>query len=110
MKQRLTNGLFCFILYKMRQTPSVKSSMNGLYRTIFPLLATALMSLGLSTCGDNVVSSRRDTDTTKIGPQLTIPESIFEFGYVPQYSTISHVFWLHSTGDDTLRILKIVPG
>ncbi len=43
-------------------------------------------------------------------PGLTIPDSIFEFGYVPQHSTISHVFWLHSTGTDSLKILNVKPG
>lgn len=43
-------------------------------------------------------------------PALTIPESIFDFGYVPQHSKISHVFWLHSTGTDTLKILNVKPG
>ena len=43
-------------------------------------------------------------------PRLTLPESEFDFGYVPQNSTISHVFWLMSDGDDSLKILKVVPG
>jgi hypothetical protein len=44
------------------------------------------------------------------GPGLTIPDPTFDFGYVPQNSTISHVFWLHSTGDDSLKIIKVSPG
>lgn len=43
-------------------------------------------------------------------PQLTIPESIFDFGLVPQNSTISHVFWLYSTGTDSLKIANVRPG
>lgn len=43
-------------------------------------------------------------------PQLTIPNSIFSFGYVPQNSKVTTMFWLHSTGDDSLKILKVVPG
>ena len=43
-------------------------------------------------------------------PKLTIPESIFNFGYVPQNSKISHIFWLHSTGNDSLIIKKVKPG
>ncbi len=43
-------------------------------------------------------------------PRLTIPESVFKFGYAPQNSKISHPFWLYSTGDDTLKILKVKPG
>lgn len=43
-------------------------------------------------------------------PAMTIPESVFDFGYVPQHSKISHVFWLHSTGTDSLKIIKVKPG
>ncbi len=43
-------------------------------------------------------------------PRLTIAESTFNFGFVPQHSKISHDFWLFSTGDDELKILKVVPG
>ena len=43
-------------------------------------------------------------------PKMSIPNSIFDFGFVPQNSKISHVFWLHSTGTDTLKILKVTPG
>lgn len=49
--------------------------------------------------------------TSAIGaPRLTLPESSFDFGFVPQNAKVSHVFWLHSTGDDTLKILKVIPG
>ncbi len=43
-------------------------------------------------------------------PKMSIPNSIFDFGFVPQNSKISHIFWLHSTGTDTLKILKVTPG
>ncbi len=48
--------------------------------------------------------------STYAAPRLVLPVSTFDFGYVPQNSGISHVFWLKSSGDDTLRILKVVPG
>lgn len=44
------------------------------------------------------------------GPRMTIPISSFSFGYVPQNATVSHGFWLHSEGDDSLRIIKVNPG
>ena len=43
-------------------------------------------------------------------PHLSIREPVFDFGYVPQHSKISHVFWLQNTGNDTLKILKVQPG
>ncbi len=80
-------------------------------RLMIPLLGVAALSLWLSACSNDPVSSDgRKVGTVEIGPRLEFSEESFEFGYAPQQSTISHVFWLHSTGDDTLRILKIVPG
>jgi hypothetical protein len=43
-------------------------------------------------------------------PILVIPQSEFDFGYVPQSAKISHDFWLYSRGTDTLKILKVNPG
>ncbi len=43
-------------------------------------------------------------------PRLMIVEDAFDFGFVPQHSKVSHVFWLRSTGDDSLKILKVQPG
>ncbi len=44
------------------------------------------------------------------GPMVQIPEATFNFGKVPQHVKISKTYWVKSTGDDTLRILTIVPG
>lgn len=44
------------------------------------------------------------------GPQVHVPDSTFDFGKVVQNVTVSHSFWIHSVGDDTLRITRIVPG
>jgi hypothetical protein len=49
-------------------------------------------------------------DTSILGPRLHIPEAEFNFGYTYQNSKISHAFWLCSMGDDTLKIVKVVPG
>lgn len=43
-------------------------------------------------------------------PRLTLPESVFNFGYAPQNSKISHTFWMYSTGDDSLKIISVKPG
>lgn len=48
--------------------------------------------------------------TLSAAPRLEIPETTFNFGYAPQHAKISHDFWLRSSGDDTLRILRVVPG
>jgi len=44
------------------------------------------------------------------GPHLSLPDSVFNFGYVKQGATVSHTFQLCSTGDDTLKIIMIRPG
>lgn len=43
-------------------------------------------------------------------PQLTISENKYDFGSIPQHVSVSHTFWLKSTGSDTLRIIKVIPG
>ncbi len=43
-------------------------------------------------------------------PKLTVSQAEFDFGYVPQQSKVATVFWLKSTGEDTLRITNVVPG
>ncbi len=50
------------------------------------------------------------TGSLQSAPRLILQESSFDFGYVPQGARISHVFWLKSAGDDTLKILKVMPG
>jgi len=50
------------------------------------------------------------TGSALSAPRLVLEESEFNFGFVPQNSKISHVFWLKSAGDDSLKILSVVPG
>ena len=50
------------------------------------------------------------TSTVCAAPRLVLPETTFNFGYAPQNAKITHEFWLKSTGDDTLKILKVTPG
>jgi len=44
------------------------------------------------------------------GPKVLIPEATFNFGKVPQHVKVSKTYWVKSVGDDTLRILTLVPG
>lgn len=43
-------------------------------------------------------------------PKMFLSHDTFEFGYVPQNSKISHVFWIKSVGEDSLKILTVKPG
>ncbi len=65
-----------------------------------------IASLMLSTC-DN---SDRLMINPPPGPQLTIKQDSFDFGIVPQHAKVSHTFWLYSTGDQPVEILRVVPG
>ncbi len=48
--------------------------------------------------------------SVQAAPKLTIETNEFNFGYTPQNSKVSYSFWLKSTGDEELKILKVVPG
>ena len=48
--------------------------------------------------------------STVAGPLLRIPETEFDFGNTPRGVKVSHVFWLHSAGTDTLQIVRVNPG
>lgn len=65
-----------------------------------------LKRLGLTAAGLVMIVSGIAT----ADPVLTIPEAEFDFGYVPQNSKVSHIFWLHNTGDRDLKIAKVSPG
>lgn len=42
--------------------------------------------------------------------KLDIPESEFNFGRVSQHASVAHTFWLKSTGDEPVEIVKVIPG
>lgn len=63
-------------------------------KTLLPILAVVVLTV----------------TSALAAPKLAIPVSDFDFGYAPQNSSISRVFWLKSQGDDTLKILKVIPG
>lgn len=44
------------------------------------------------------------------GPQVSLPETEFNFGQMPMSSIVQHTFWIHSTGDDTVFIDTIITG
>ena len=91
--------------------------MKNSARNIWSLLSVFCLSVALLfSCSDNGTgpddgNGDGDGDTCLFhGPRLQIPDSVFNFGYVPQNSLISHIFTLQSTGCDTLRIVNVVPG
>jgi len=64
----------------------------------------------LFSCSDDATGPDDETACKFDGPRLEIPDTAFDFGFVPQYSKISHTFTLRSIGCDTLLIDKVLPG
>jgi len=44
------------------------------------------------------------------GPRIFLPEKEWDFGYIPQGSTVSHFFTIKNIGGDTLQIVKVRSG
>jgi len=74
-----------------------RSLFGGYMKRLTPLALLAILALTLNS-------------QLLAQPKMSLPESAFEFGYVPHNSKISHVFWIHSTGTDSLKIVKVSPG
>jgi len=49
------------------------------------------------------------TATVAAAP-IAVIDTTFDFGYVPQNAKISHLFTIKSIGEDTLKIVKVIPG
>ena len=58
----------------------------------------------------SVVALALGAASVQAGPRMTLPESYFNFGYIPQFAHVAHTFWLKSTGDSELVINEVVPG
>ena len=43
-------------------------------------------------------------------PKLLIPETAFDFGYVPTKSVLSHYYLVKNMGTDSLKIKEVKPG
>jgi hypothetical protein len=43
-------------------------------------------------------------------PKVLIPETTWDFGYVPTNSVITHNYLVKNLGTDTLKILSVKPG
>lgn len=57
-----------------------------------------------------LISSTFGQKKSAQGPKIFLPESEWDFGYIPQGSTVSHFFKIKNIGDDTLQIVKVRAG
>jgi hypothetical protein len=44
------------------------------------------------------------------GPKLLIPQTLFDFGYIPPQSAVSHYYLVKNVGTDTLKIENVKTG
>jgi len=44
------------------------------------------------------------------GAKVYVEETTHNFGFIPTESTVTHSFYLHNYGTDSLKILKVKPG
>ena len=72
-----------------------------------PAILSVLAAFYVSCSDDDILSP---VNEPVFGPVLDYADTLFEFGSAPQFSTVSHTFWLYSRGTDTLRILSVQPG
>ena len=61
--------------------------------------------IGLTACCLLLIAS-----AALAGPKTELSEDTFDFGYVVQRAKVSHDFWIKSVGDDSLKIVKVIPG
>ena len=40
-------------------------------------------------------------------PKITVPNAVWDFGFIPQHGSFSHDYLIINAGDDTLRIVKV---
>jgi hypothetical protein len=51
------------------------------------------------------------TQNTQAGePKLLIPETSFDYGFVPPRCTLSHYYLVKNAGTDSLKIKEVKPG
>jgi hypothetical protein len=43
-------------------------------------------------------------------PQMSVPETHWDYGNVPQNSVLIHDYWIRNIGNDTLKIIDVRPG
>lgn len=70
-------------------------------RNTILIVISALLLISVAALGQEVKGT---------GAKLFIDQTTFDFGYIPGGETVSHSFFFHSKGTDSLKILKIQPG
>ncbi len=67
----------------------------------------SLSTLGVTLVGNSVTAGDQ---TNANGPRIKCSTENFNYGYVPQGATVSHTYWLHNTGSETVTIKQLKPN
>jgi hypothetical protein len=68
------------------------------------------ISIGFAVSLFFLAGAATDGFAQKRGPRVKTHLEVFDFGVTPQFSEVSHVFWLRNTGDETLVIDDVIPN
>ena len=79
------------------------------------IAVTVLLFVTASTVWAGTSASRKGGTPKTAGEsnykgQMDLPVTDFDFGYTPQNSKISHIFWIKNIGEDSLEIINVKPG
>lgn len=72
------------------------------------LFLLASMAIGQPKTKNPQTSAEQPADIP--GARLHLPETSFDFGYIPNDSRVTHVYKLMSVGEQPLKILRVKPG
>jgi hypothetical protein len=74
------------------------------------LLFVAGSTVWAGTSADKQDGTPKTAGESKYKGKMELLETDFDFGYAPQNSKVSHIFWLKNIGEDSLEIINVKPG
>ncbi len=74
------------------------------------LLFVAGSTVWAGTSADKPGTTHKTAGESNYKGKMELSETDFDFGYAPQNSKVSHIFWLKNIGEDSLEIINIKPG
>ena len=64
----------------------------------------------VSTNPEQATPSAQGPDNQSEGPRIFFPETVFDFGTIPEGSEVTHTFIVKNTGDAPLKLIKAKGG
>lgn len=94
------------VLHKAPGETMIKRIIIAMTVLLFVAGSTAWAGTNVSKQGD----TPKTTGESNYKGKMELLETDFDFGYVPQDSKVSHIFWLKNIGEDSLEIINVKPG